>query len=112
MLKRKARRPNEINSDEAESGKEFDTHIETGFQLATLQGPLCAEPVEAMAYFVETVAIDKEGLEKEIGGLFNFDWVWRGFHSLDDIFHMMETAILHPVMELGRFLIHSMKPLF
>lgn len=47
--------------------RDFDNHIETGFQLATFQGPLCAEPVEGMAYFVEAVEIDRENLEKEIG---------------------------------------------
>lgn len=46
---------------------DFTGHIETGFQLATFQGPLCAEPVEGVAYFVEDVQVDVEGLEKEIG---------------------------------------------
>ncbi|KAL1748353.1 P-loop containing nucleoside triphosphate hydrolase protein [Schizophyllum fasciatum] len=44
----------------------LDNHIETGFQLATFQGPLCAEPVEGLAYFVESVEVDKEALEREI----------------------------------------------
>ncbi|KNZ81299.1 Ribosome assembly protein 1 [Termitomyces sp. J132] len=47
--------------------RDFDVHVETGFQLATFQGPLCAEPVEGMAYIVESVEIDQENLEKEIG---------------------------------------------
>ena len=46
---------------------DFTGHIETGFQLATFQGPLCAEPVEGVAYFVEDVQVDVEGLAKEIG---------------------------------------------
>ena len=46
--------------------RDFDNHIETGFQLATFQGPLCAEPVQGMAYFVQKVEVDKEILEKEI----------------------------------------------
>lgn len=45
----------------------FDHHIETGFQLAAFQGPLCSEPVEGMAYFVENVEIDGDALGKEIG---------------------------------------------
>ena len=45
----------------------FDNHLETGFQLATFQGPLCAEPVEGMAYFVEALALDREGIEQEQG---------------------------------------------
>ncbi|KAK7048205.1 hypothetical protein R3P38DRAFT_3307112 [Favolaschia claudopus] len=46
--------------------REFDGHIETGFQLAMFQGPLCSEPVEGMAYFVEKVEIDRENLATEI----------------------------------------------
>lgn len=47
---------------------DFDTHLETGFQLASFQGPLCAEPVEGIAYFVESLEVDREGVEKEISG--------------------------------------------
>lgn len=47
--------------------REFDTHIETGFQLGTFQGPLCAEPVEGLAYFVEQVDVDEEALKREMG---------------------------------------------
>ena len=47
--------------------REFETHIEAGFQLATFQGPLCAEPIEGLAYFVEQVDVDKEALQKELG---------------------------------------------
>ncbi len=47
--------------------REFETHIEAGFQLATFQGPLCAEPIEGLAYFVERVDVDKEALQKELG---------------------------------------------
>jgi ribosome assembly protein 1 len=45
---------------------EFDNDVETGFQLATFQGPLCGEPVEGMAYFVENFEIDRDGVAKEI----------------------------------------------
>lgn len=45
----------------------FDHDIETGFQLATFQGPLCAEPVEGMAYFVESVEVDTASVDKERG---------------------------------------------
>ena len=57
---------------------DFDTHIETGFQLATFQGPLCAEPVEGLAYFVESLEIDREGIEKEIGR-FTVQTGWRSY---------------------------------
>lgn len=52
--------------------RDFDNHIETGFQLATFQGPLCAEPVEGLAYFVEQVEIDRDTLAKEMGIYFIF----------------------------------------
>ncbi|KAH9942913.1 P-loop containing nucleoside triphosphate hydrolase protein [Amylocystis lapponica] len=45
--------------------RDFENHLEAGFQLATLQGPLCAEPVEGLAYFVESVELDNEGIEVE-----------------------------------------------
>ena len=47
--------------------RDFDNHIESGFQLATFQGPLCAEPVVGMAYFVEQIDIDIKSLKSEIG---------------------------------------------
>lgn len=44
--------------------RDFDGNIETGFQLANQQGPLCAEPVVGMAYFVEKVEVaDLSGQE-------------------------------------------------
>jgi ribosome assembly protein 1 len=45
---------------------DFTGHVETGFQLAMFQGPLCAEPVEGMAYFVESIDVDAD-VQKEIG---------------------------------------------
>ncbi|KXN88123.1 Ribosome assembly protein 1 [Leucoagaricus sp. SymC.cos] len=65
------RRLGRSKSDDGEGGTErlirdFDNHIEAGFQLATFQGPLCAEPVEGLAYFVESVEADQAGLEKEM----------------------------------------------
>jgi len=47
--------------------KDFDGNVVTGFQIATLHGPLCAEPIEGMAFFVEQVEIDREGIDKEDG---------------------------------------------
>ncbi|KAI0269862.1 P-loop containing nucleoside triphosphate hydrolase protein [Gloeopeniophorella convolvens] len=46
--------------------RDFDSNIETGFQIATFHGPLCAEPMEGMAFFVEKVEIDRDGIKKEI----------------------------------------------
>jgi ribosome assembly protein 1 len=55
------------NNETERALSDFDNHIESGFQLATFQGPLCSEPVEGMAYIVESVEIDREVLDKEIG---------------------------------------------
>ena len=63
-------RTEEIRSDNIEAERFirlFDQQIETGFQLAAFQGPLCAEPVEGMAYFVESVVVDKTCLETQMG---------------------------------------------
>lgn len=39
------------------------------------QGPLCAEPVEGMAYFAEALEMDQAQLEGENGELsFSLDW--------------------------------------
>lgn len=46
-------------------GNYFDGYIEAGFQIATFQGPLCHEPVEGLAYFVESLKMDQEALEQE-----------------------------------------------
>ena len=45
--------------------RELEQHVETGFQLATLQGPLCAEPVEGLAYFLESLEVNETGIEEE-----------------------------------------------
>lgn len=52
--------------DMSSSNVDFTGYVETGFQLAMFQGPLCAEPVEGMAYFVESIDIDADGVQKEI----------------------------------------------
>jgi len=51
---------------------EYEPSLEAGFQIATLQGPLCAEPVQGMAYLVESLqANDTDGQDTEgIIGLF------------------------------------------
>ncbi|KAK1230654.1 Cytoplasmic GTPase/eEF2-like protein (ribosomal biogenesis) [Marasmius sp. AFHP31] len=56
---------NEADID-GDNPNDFDSHVETGFQLATFQGPLCAEPVEGLAYFVESLEVDQERLDVEI----------------------------------------------
>ncbi|KAI7892627.1 P-loop containing nucleoside triphosphate hydrolase protein [Mucor mucedo] len=41
---------------------DVDFHIHTGFQLSTLTGPLCAEPVTGVCYIVEGVEVHPEEL--------------------------------------------------
>ncbi|KAG7088583.1 hypothetical protein E1B28_012560 [Marasmius oreades] len=65
------RRLERLKSDDTDTATDrvaidFDGHIETGFQLATFQGPLCSEPVEGLAYFVESLEVDQERLTAEI----------------------------------------------
>lgn len=47
--------------------RDYESSIETGFQLSTFQGPLCAEPVVGMAWVVESVELDRQGMESEQG---------------------------------------------
>ncbi|POY76028.1 hypothetical protein BMF94_0751 [Rhodotorula taiwanensis] len=43
--------------------RELDENLDTAFQLATNRGPLCAEPVVGMAYFLEAVELHAEDLD-------------------------------------------------
>lgn len=52
-------------SDETQRLRDFDSHVETGFQIATFQGPLCAEPMEGMAFFLEALDVDEARVEQE-----------------------------------------------
>ena len=52
------------------TSRSFDGQIETGFQMAAAHGPLCAEPMAGLAFFVEKVEVDAAGLERESGTLF------------------------------------------
>jgi translation elongation factor EF-G len=49
--------------------RDFESSLETGFQMATFQGPLCAEPVQGMAYFVEVLNFNDEAAHGEDGEL-------------------------------------------
>jgi ribosome assembly protein 1 len=63
----RARETESSDQQRDQVARDFDGDIETGFQIATLHGPLCAEPMEGMAFFVEQVEIDRESIEKEKG---------------------------------------------
>jgi ribosome assembly protein 1 len=70
-LRRRLDHVKETESSELQrdaAARDFDGYVETGFQIATLHGPLCAEPMEGMAFFVEQVEIDRGGISKEDGG--------------------------------------------
>lgn len=45
--------------------KDFENSIEAGFQMATFQGPLCAEPVVGMGWIVEAVQMNKDEEHQE-----------------------------------------------
>lgn len=47
--------------------KDFESSIETGFQLATFQGPLCAEPIVGMAWTVESIEHHRGDGDDEAG---------------------------------------------
>jgi len=67
-LRRRLERVKETETSDAQRdqvARDFDGNIETGFQIATLHGPLCAEPIEGVAFFVERVEIDRGGIDKE-----------------------------------------------
>lgn len=68
----------DLSTDEADAKAElrllrdFENSIEAGFQMATFQGPLCAEPVVGMAWVVESVSFNKEAEDGESESLYRF----------------------------------------
>ena len=53
--------------------RDFENSIEAGFQMATFQGPLCAEPVVGMAWVVENVSFNKDAEDGESESSPKFD---------------------------------------
>src|SRR5579872_7007391 len=68
---------NEDGIVEDEPRHNFDHHVETGFQLATFQGPLCFEPVEGMAYFLESLEVAQDEAKSETGSMHFPIWFLR-----------------------------------
>ena len=66
-LRRRLAKEADRENEQDQIDRDLDNHLETGFQLATFQGPLCAEPVEGLAYFVESIEIDRAGIDTERG---------------------------------------------
>lgn len=58
--------------------RELDENLDTAFQLAMNRGPLCAEPVVGMAYFVDAVELNPAELTPAQGAFFYFFWEGRG----------------------------------
>ncbi|KAF8579687.1 ribosomal protein S5 domain 2-like protein, partial [Ramaria rubella] len=58
-------------SSDSRTLRDFEDSIETGFQIATFQGPLCAEPVVGMAFIVEDMSfteVDGHGGTSQASG--------------------------------------------
>jgi translation elongation factor EF-G len=82
--------------------RDFDGDIETGFQIATLHGPLCAEPMEGMAFFVERVDIDREGIAREKGKVMKVT-LWAEEPSLTSFYARTKTSVAnHGFTDFGR----------
>lgn len=56
------------NGSKTRGWTEVDEAIDTGFQLATLQGPMCAEPMHGLAFFIESIDHAEDAAE---GGTIN-----------------------------------------
>lgn len=64
-----------ITSEESDARAElrllqdFESSVEAGFQMATFQGPLCAEPVVGMAWVIEKIEYNRDQDESDQGVL-------------------------------------------
>ena len=47
--------------------RDFEDSVEVGFQLATAQGPMCAEPMQGMAVILQTLEQNTDGIEEDAG---------------------------------------------
>lgn len=66
-LRRRLAKEADRENEQDQTDRDLDDHLETGFQLAMFQGPLCAEPVEGLVYFIESLEIDRAGIDTERG---------------------------------------------
>ncbi|KAG8698380.1 Cytoplasmic GTPase/eEF2-like protein (ribosomal biogenesis) [Ceratobasidium sp. 395] len=63
-------RREQTNTDDPTAKREYrdyEDSIDTGFQIATFQGPLCAEPVMGMAYTIEEVKQNPDAAHTQSG---------------------------------------------
>ncbi|KAE8244486.1 hypothetical protein A4X13_0g6565 [Tilletia indica] len=49
----------------ASQAAQVNDSLDAGFQIATFQGPLCAEPVQGLAFFLESLQVDAAEVAKE-----------------------------------------------
>ncbi|KAG8886635.1 Cytoplasmic GTPase/eEF2-like protein (ribosomal biogenesis) [Tulasnella sp. 331] len=49
--------------------REFDDCVDTGFQLAAFQGALCAEPMQGMAFFVDSIQVGGESRAADVDNI-------------------------------------------
>ncbi|KIJ54902.1 hypothetical protein M422DRAFT_153117 [Sphaerobolus stellatus SS14] len=68
-------RGNTARSSESRMLGDLEDSIEAGFQIATLQGPLCGEPVVGMAYYIEEMTVNEEN--EDAGAIFLIFWTSR-----------------------------------
>lgn len=72
---------------------EFETNIESGFQIATFQGPLCAEPMEGLAFSIESIDFDAAQFDSENRTYLHLARdVWSFIHSTGDFLGSAKMA--------------------
>ena len=57
-----------INKCTGQDHQKFETSIDNGFQLATLAGPLCEEPISGCAFVCLEFSVKNEALESDLFG--------------------------------------------
>ncbi len=77
----KGHRKNESQESHPDSSsrllRDFESNLETGFQVATFQGPLCAEPVQGMAFFAEKLDVNEQAAHEDDGEQYGFEQAAR-----------------------------------
>lgn len=56
----------QIEADKKAAPRNFDESFDTAFQLATARGPLCNEPIQGMAFFLEAADLHEGAVEQDV----------------------------------------------
>lgn len=56
----------QIEADKKAVPRNFDESFDTAFQLATARGPLCNEPIQGMAFFLEAAELHEDAVEQDV----------------------------------------------